>query len=314
MKLPVAIALLFAIANSVDAFTGSSPAATLQRQRHFALSSQLSDDIDKQTMGYKAGKADHPFAKRFGHLAGKKVRTVAEAMKDFTNSLGLIINPLYRSMITDIVSTTHLTVVDARFKYDKVWGLGLISSMDMLLKNYPEKDMAAKIVEAFCESMGFRAATLRKDAEELENWAKGKSGEDVAAALRGEGSSDLAAIAKVAKDDEFWLYSRFFGIGLMKMMQVTGVELTADNVNKWVNTDLGKDTQKAESDLTLWNGIQGKLEMMETLMKEIEIREKKKQAERLEQKAEAAMKKAEAAIKAKEEAAKEEATAATTTE
>mmetsp|Transcript_11840 Transcript_11840/g.25938 ORF Transcript_11840/g.25938 Transcript_11840/m.25938 type:complete len:171 (-) Transcript_11840:185-697(-) len=169
--------------------------------------------------------------------------------------------------------------------------------MDVLLKNYPERDIAANIVDAFTKSMGFDEKTLRADADTVSSWAEGKNGEDVAAALRGEGDSDVAAIAKAAKEEEYWLYSRFFGVGLMKMMEVTGTEVSFDNMKKWVGTDLGKSSQKAESDLTLWGGVKSKLEMMETLMKEVEIREKKKQAARLEAKAEAAMKKAEEASK-----------------
>mmetsp|Transcript_11841 Transcript_11841/g.25942 ORF Transcript_11841/g.25942 Transcript_11841/m.25942 type:complete len:300 (-) Transcript_11841:185-1084(-) len=298
MKFASAIALTFTISNNnvVDAFTGVSRIG--RRSSSFGMTDTFfADDIEKQTVGYQAGKADHPFAKRFGDLAGKKVKTVGESMEEFVGGLDCTINPLYRSMLTDLVGTTHLTTVDARFTYDKVWALGFITSMDVLLKNYPERDIAANIVDAFTKSMGFDEKTLRADADTVSSWAEGKNGEDVAAALRGEGDSDVAAIAKAAKEEEYWLYSRFFGVGLMKMMEVTGTEVSFDNMKKWVGTDLGKSSQKAESDLTLWGGVKSKLEMMETLMKEVEIREKKKQAARLEAKAEAAMKKAEEASK-----------------
>ncbi|GMH48488.1 hypothetical protein TrRE_jg3211 [Triparma retinervis] len=291
------ICLFLTLAPSMAFF---APVTTARRtfarsmvKEEFSLSSPPSLDS-------KAGKADTAFGKRFGHLAGKPIKTVSESMKIFSEECGGPINALYRNYLTDLVATTHLSVVDARFVMDPVWALGFTTVTDVLLKNYPEKEFAEKMVSSLAKAVDLDYNAVKQDAGKISEWAQGKSAEDVAAALRGEGSSEISSIANAAKGDEFWLYTRFFGIGLIKIMEITGTEVTDDVMNKWVKEDMGKSSQKATADLDQWNGLNSKLTMMETLMKEIEIREKKKMAERLEDKAKAAIAKAEREKKVEE--------------
>merc|ERR1711966_257467 len=145
-----------------------------------------------------------------------------------------------------------------------------------------------RIRTALFSCIGIDEDELNADAKSISDWAEGKSREDISAALRGEGDSPVAAIAKKAKDDEFWMYSKFFGLGLVKMMDIIGIEQNADEVypimEEWMGTSLGKPHFTACNDSDLYFRVKGKLDM-----KEIEIREKKRMAERLEQKAEVAL-------------------------
>ena len=147
-------------------------------------------------------------------------------------------------MVSDIVGTTHLITVNARFKRDAIWSLGMMSALDLLFKNYPEAGAGAKIQSALFEASGLDEDAIRSEAASISSWVEGKSKDEISAALRGEGDSSVAKIASAAKADEFWMYSRFFGLGLVKMMETVGIEQNADETYPVMEEWMGKSLDK----------------------------------------------------------------------
>mmetsp|Transcript_17618 Transcript_17618/g.36224 ORF Transcript_17618/g.36224 Transcript_17618/m.36224 type:complete len:319 (-) Transcript_17618:328-1284(-) len=303
------IATLVLAAASTEAF---APLANTARSS-VALREGLSVDLPsiESQISYQPGAADTDFARKYGgpDYVNAEVRTVGEAFTAFTKEYGFQVNALYKNMVTDIVGTIHLITVNARFVQDPVWSLGILTALDLLLKNYPEAGMYEKITSALFKSCNLDEATIRADAAMLKEWAEGKTKEDIEAALKSGDDSPLGSIAQGIKGDEFWMYSRYFGIGLVKLMEITGVEMDKDEVypvmENWMSTQLGRSHLTACNDSDLFFRVKDKLDMMETMMKEIEIREKKRMAERLEKKAEAALRAAEREEKMQVEIEKE---------
>mmetsp|Transcript_21020 Transcript_21020/g.58460 ORF Transcript_21020/g.58460 Transcript_21020/m.58460 type:complete len:315 (+) Transcript_21020:629-1573(+) len=307
-------ALLLAAAASTTAF---APRAANTRTG-VALREGLAVDLPsiESQIAYQPGAADTDFARRFGgpQYVNAEVRTVGEAFSAFTEEYGYQVNALYKNMVTDLVGTIHLITVNARFVRDPVWSLGILSSLELLLKNYPEAGMYEEITSALFKSVNIDEAAIRADAATLTEWAQGKTKEEMEAALKNGDDSPLGAVAQSIKADEYWMYSRYFGVGLLKLMEMSGVEMDKDEVypvmESWMSEQLGRSHLTACSDSDLFFKVKDKLDMMETMMKEIEIREKKRMAERLEKKAEAALRAAEREEKMEKEIEKEAASMA----
>jgi len=312
MKFQSSALLLIAAASSTNAFTSSLSninSRTTTSLNEGGLNVEL-PSIESY-IAYQPGAADTNFARKYGgsDYVNADVRTVGEAFSAFTEEYGFQVNALYKNMVTDTVGTLHLITVNARFERDPVWSLGILTTLDLLLKNYPEPGMYEKITEALFKSTNLDEASIRADAKIIEDWAAGKSKEDIEAALMNGDDSPLGKVAANIKKEEFWMYSRYFGIGLVKIMELTGVEMDKDEVypvmENWMGTQLGKGYITACGDSDLFFKVKDKLDMMETMMKEIEIREKKRMAERLEKKAETALRAVEREEKMKVEIEKE---------
>jgi len=232
MKVQFATYLFLSVTSSTGAFTplSSANSRAVSCLRDSALGIDL-PSIDSY-IAYQPGAADTDFARKYGgsEYVNADVRTVGEAFAAFTEEYGFQVNALYKNMVTDIVGTTHLTTVSARFKRDAIWSMGILAALDLLLKNYPEAGANDRIISTLFKSCNLDEDAIRSDAKMIEEWATGKTKEEIAAALKNGDDSPIGLIAADIKKDEFWMYSRYFGIGMVRIMEIVGVEMDKDEV------------------------------------------------------------------------------------
>eukprot|EP00611_Tribonema_gayanum_P024275 TRINITY_DN531_c0_g3_i1.p1 TRINITY_DN531_c0_g3~~TRINITY_DN531_c0_g3_i1.p1 ORF type:complete len:316 (-),score=100.65 TRINITY_DN531_c0_g3_i1:36-926(-) len=283
-----AIALLAALA-SVQGFV--APTASKRLPLASQGFGQACKAIPARASQVTMSDPDTPLVKRFGSLKGRDVKPVSESMMSFCKCYPKPILPQYRTLVNDLIQSTHLSVVDARFTYDAVFATGLHGIFFKLMRSYPGEGEEKVIFDCLMNCIDLDPAQVTADAEGLISWAKSASEADLEAAMKGEGSSALAAVANAAKDDEFYLYSKNWGLGLILIMEAAGVETSEEKMEHFVAL-LGFPAGKAKQDLLQYKEVLEKTAQAEQLFKEIEIREKKKMADRLEEKARRALEEA----------------------
>mmetsp|Transcript_25011 Transcript_25011/g.35662 ORF Transcript_25011/g.35662 Transcript_25011/m.35662 type:complete len:256 (-) Transcript_25011:425-1192(-) len=230
------LAIVAMLSTAANGFV--APLPSFQRNS-VAVSVATETTFSELLPNYGPGQADTDFARKYGYAVGKEIRTVGQAFADFTDIYGLSINALYKNAINDIVGTTHLIIVDARFVKTPIWSAGLIASLELLLKNYPERENVDQLQSAFFKSLELDEEEIRAEAKMVDEWASSSTKEDVEAALAGKGDSFLAKIALDAKADDVWMYSRYFGLGMVSVMKGCGIEMDKNVVyntmEEWFN-------------------------------------------------------------------------------
>lgn len=245
---------------------------------------------------------------KFGHLRGADVEPCGTAVERFYKLFGKPVPFVFRSATNEILYMSHLDTVNARWKYDLMWAAGLYSTFDLFFSAIDE----ATREELFAALMGALkqdAAQVKADATKVLEWAKGKSEAEVVAAINGSDDSEVGMALSACKNDPDFYYTRNYGAGLIKAMQVVGVEPNSESSARWAEAiGFAKKTSavtdmtmsKFEADVGIFLSSVEKMQQAMQLYADIEAREKKKTAERL----------AEKAAKAAEEAASEAASEA----
>jgi len=228
------------------------------------------------------------------------VKTVADTVNDFWRVYPQPpLLPMFRPFIIDTLQNAHIAVVNPDFKYDAVWAYGLREYFFGLMTTYDKMVNAGetdKIWASFIGALELDVATVNADHEAIASYGKSKSPAEILADVGGSSDSKFAAGVKSLKGS---YHSTPFSVGLFKVMEAAGVDVNKANAEEWTKA-MELPTSKITRDLETYLAGQEKMKGAMEMVREVEIREKKNLAEKLEAKAKAlAAKAAEKAAEAK---------------
>jgi photosystem II biogenesis protein Psp29 len=208
------------------------------------------------------------------------VPTVADTKNAFIKSYRKPIPSIYSNVIQELLVQQHLMRYNATYVYDPVFALGFVTVYDQLMDGYPSEADRDAIFKAYVSALNEDPELYRKDAKKLEEWASSQSGGAIAefAGKDGEVEAALKDIAERAAGKGTFHYSRFFAIGLFRLLECANASDPAilESLSKALNVS----KRSVDRDLDVYRNLLSKLAQGKELIKEYVEREKKKAAER----------------------------------
>ncbi len=217
------------------------------------------------------------------------IRTVSDTKRDFYTHHTRPINSIYRRVVEELMVEMHLLAVNADFRYDPIYALGMVTSFDKFMQGYrPEQDKDS-IFAALCQAVGGDAPKYRHDSKQLQDLAARLSGQEIIAWLSqsttiddvGELQQSLRAIA----DNPNFKYSRLFAIGLFTLLELADSDLVKDEkqrneVFQQISEPLHLPNEKLQKDLEIYLGNLEKMAQVRVIMEDTLIAERKKRDQR----------------------------------
>lgn len=216
------------------------------------------------------------------------VRTVSDTKRAFYTLHTRPINSIYRRVVDELMVEMHLLSVNADYRYDPVYGLGVVTAFDRFMQGYrPEADKSA-IFDALCRSIETDPQRYRQDAEQLQSeavsWTSEKFLNQVQHLSAAPTDGIFGALRSVADNPKF-KYSRLFAIGLYTLLEIMDPDLLKDEKQRnealqTVSEALKLSADKMQKDLELYRSNLEKLTQARIVMEDILKADRKKKEER----------------------------------
>jgi photosystem II biogenesis protein Psp29 len=216
------------------------------------------------------------------------VRTVSDTKRAFYTLHTRPINSIYRRVVDELMVEMHLLSVNADFRYDPIYALGVVTAFDRFMQGYrPETDKPS-IFNAVCRALEDDPQRYRQDAERLQAEAASLNAESLLGQVKqletAPGGSIVDALRSVAHNPSF-KYSRLSAIGLYTLLELVDPALVKDESRRneaiqALADTLHLSTDKVQKDLELYRSNLDKITQAQIVLEDMLKADRKKKEDR----------------------------------
>ncbi|OMO98878.1 Photosystem II Psp29, biogenesis [Corchorus olitorius] len=208
--------------------------------------------------------------------------TVSETKSNFLKAYKRPIPSVYNTVLQELIVQHHLMKYKRTYRYDAVFALGFVTVYDQLMEGYPSDEDRDAIFQAYIRALNEEPEQYRNDARKLEEWARAQTSSSLIEfpSRDGEVEAILKDIAERAGSKGSFSYSRFFAVGLFRLLELANA--TEPTVLEKLCAALNINKRSVDRDLDVYRNLLSKLVQAKELLKEYVAREKKKREERSE--------------------------------
>ncbi|NJR61924.1 MAG: photosystem II biogenesis protein Psp29 [Cyanobacteria bacterium CRU_2_1] len=214
------------------------------------------------------------------------VRTVSDTKRAFYTFHTRPINSIYRRIVDELMVEMHLLSVNADFRYDPIYGLGVVTAFDRFMQGYQPEQDSPSIFNALCRSLEDDPQKYYQNANEVRSEAASLSTTDFLTRVQSssEGWGLFGHLRAVAGNPNF-KYSRLFAIGIYTLLEIMDEDLVKDEprrneVLKTIAEALNISADKVQKDLELYRSNLEKLAQAQLVMADILKADRKKKEDR----------------------------------
>ncbi|MEO1431404.1 MAG: photosystem II biogenesis protein Psp29 [Cyanobacteria bacterium J06633_8] len=216
------------------------------------------------------------------------VRTVSETKRTFYSLHTRPINTIYRRVVEELMVEMHLLGVNADFKYDQIYALGVVTTFNRFMEGYNPEEDKESIYNALIKSVEEDPQKYRQDAGMLEDLTKNRTGKDLVSDLSqrrlGNDSALQGLLEGIANNSSF-KYSRLFAIGLYTLLESSDPEMVKDEklrneALKTIADGLNLSEDKLSKDLDLYRSNLDKMAQAAIVMADMIAADRKRREQR----------------------------------